>query len=120
MDPYRELGISPAATDEEIKSAYRQLAKQYHPDANPRDEHAAEKMNRVNAAYNMLKEGSYSLELDEDWYREYAQQEEGSSRRKNVFYNPIFRRVIILGIVVCMIVMGVMSAFYTAVWAMGV
>lgn len=35
MDPYTELGISPDASPEEIKSVYRRLAKQYHPDVNP-------------------------------------------------------------------------------------
>ncbi len=34
MDPYKVLGIAPGATDEEIKRAYRNLSRKYHPDAN--------------------------------------------------------------------------------------
>ena len=34
-DPYKVLGLSPDATDEEVKAAYRKLAKKYHPDLNP-------------------------------------------------------------------------------------
>ena len=50
-DPYKVLGISPDASDEEIKKAYRRLAKKYHPDLNPGDAEAARKMKEVNAAY---------------------------------------------------------------------
>ena len=50
-DPYKVLGISPNATDDEIKQAYRKLAKKYHPDLNPGDETAAKKMQEINAAY---------------------------------------------------------------------
>ena len=60
MDPYKVLGVSPDATDEEIKKAYRTLSKKYHPDLNPGDEHAAEMMRQVNAAYDMIQKGTAS------------------------------------------------------------
>ena len=50
-DPYKVLGVSRDASDEDIKRAYRQLAKKYHPDLNPGDKVAAQKMQEVNAAY---------------------------------------------------------------------
>ena len=54
-DPYKILGVSPNASDEEIKRAYRALAKKYHPDRNPGDAEAAKKMQQVNAAYEQIK-----------------------------------------------------------------
>ena len=54
-DPYKVLGVEPGASDEEIKKAYRRLAKKYHPDLNPGDEVAARKMKEVNAAYERIK-----------------------------------------------------------------
>ena len=54
-DPYKVLGVSPDASDEEIKRAYRRLAKKYHPDLNPGDQEAARKMQEINAAYEQIK-----------------------------------------------------------------
>ena len=60
MDPYKELGVSPSASDDEIKTAYRNLVKKYHPDryANaPKDvqDSVSEKVKRINAAYDEIK-----------------------------------------------------------------
>ena len=55
-DPYKVLGVSPNASDDEIKRAYRTLAKKYHPDLNPGDKEAARKMQEVNAAYEQIKD----------------------------------------------------------------
>ena len=54
-DPYKVLGVSPDAKDDEIKQAYRRLAKKYHPDRNPNDAEAAKKMQQINAAYEQIK-----------------------------------------------------------------
>ena len=54
-DPYQVLGLSPGASDEEVKKAYRKLAMKYHPDRNPGDEEAARKMQEINAAYDAIK-----------------------------------------------------------------
>lgn len=54
-DPYKILGVIPDASDEEIKRAYRRLAKQYHPDLHPGDAEAARKMQQINDAYEQIK-----------------------------------------------------------------
>ena len=54
-NPFTVLGVSETATDDEIRAAYRRLAKQYHPDLNPNDPAAASKMNDINVAYDQIK-----------------------------------------------------------------
>lgn len=58
QDPYKVLGVSRDATDDEVKKAYRDLTKKYHPDLNPNDPSAAQKMNEINAAYDQIKNGT--------------------------------------------------------------
>jgi len=61
MNPYEVLGIKPNATQDEIKSAYRKLIKQYHPDKfidNPLKNLAEEKMIEINKAYDTLTKNS--------------------------------------------------------------
>ncbi|MFV0393441.1 MAG: J domain-containing protein [Coprobacillaceae bacterium] len=60
MDPYRILGISSSATDDEVKKAYRTLSKKYHPDANINNVHQAEyteKFKEVQTAYKTIMDG---------------------------------------------------------------
>lgn len=57
MDPYNVLGVGPSASDEEVKSAYRQLAKKYHPDryrGHELQELAGEKLKQINEAYDII------------------------------------------------------------------
>ena len=53
-DYYKILGVDKGASNEEIKKAYRKLAKKYHPDLNPNDEKAQEKFKDINEAYEVL------------------------------------------------------------------
>ncbi len=55
MDPYKVLGVSPGASQEEISKAYKKLAKKYHPDLHPNDKNAEAKMCEINEAYDMLQ-----------------------------------------------------------------
>lgn len=62
QDPYRVLGVSPTASEDEIKKAYRNLAKKYHPDVNNGSAEAEARMKEVNEAYStvmkMRKDGT--------------------------------------------------------------
>ena len=55
-DPYGVLGVSKSASEAEIKTAYRKLAKKLHPDANKQDPKAASRFAELNAAYEILGE----------------------------------------------------------------
>lgn len=62
-NPYEVLGLKNNATDDEVKKAYKTLAKKYHPDVTGNDPAAAKKMQEINAAYDQIinhKDGGYS------------------------------------------------------------
>ena len=71
-DPYKVLGVSRDASDEEIKRAYRRLAKKYHPDLNPGDAEAARKMQEVNAAYEQIKDPEKAAQNPSGGYNPYG------------------------------------------------
>ncbi len=54
QDPYQELGVTRTAGADEIRRAFRKLAKQYHPDQNPNDKAAEERFKRISAAFDVI------------------------------------------------------------------
>ena len=62
---YDILGVSKKASSDEIKSAYRRLAKQYHPDLHPGDAAAAEKFKEINEAYEVLSDADKKARYDQ-------------------------------------------------------
>jgi molecular chaperone DnaJ len=63
-DPYKALGVDRKASDEEIKKAYRKLARQYHPDANHGDKDAEERFKEIQEAYSILSDAEKRKQYD--------------------------------------------------------
>ena len=85
-NPYEVLGVSENASDEEIKKAYRELARKYHPDNyadNPLSDLAGEKMKEINQAYDTITKqrsgGGGSYQQSSGSYGGYTQQRSYSS-----------------------------------------
>lgn len=86
QDPYKVLGVSPGASDDEVKKAYRELTKKYHPDLNPGDAYAAQRMNDINAAYDQIKRGGGAQQQQQYAYGGYGQS--AGSAWGGVNWNP--------------------------------
>ena len=63
-DPYQELGVSRTASADEIRKAFRKLAKQHHPDTNPGDKAAEERFKQVSAAFDILGDAEKRKKFD--------------------------------------------------------
>lgn len=79
-DPYKVLGISQGATQDEIKRAYRKKAKECHPDLHPNDPNAEKRMNEVNEAYDML--------MNPDKYARQRAQQQAQQQYSQQYWNP--------------------------------
>ena len=88
-DPYQILGVSRDASEDEIRQAYRRLAKKYHPDLNPGDAQAAQKMNEINEAYDLLKNPqAYRQQQAQQRAQQQARQVYQNGPQNQGYYNP--------------------------------
>ena len=85
---YRSLGVQPNASPDELKKAYRKLAKQYHPDLHPGDHEAEARFKEINEAYEILSDPAKRKKYDE--------QQQGTTVRKQPRARPRAARWIFL------------------------
>lgn len=88
-DFYSRLKVSIYANQEEIKAAFKKLAKKYHPDLNPKDENAVKNMQAINEAYETLidsdKKAKYDEELKHKINSKINQNMNGANKTKTKF-----------------------------------
>lgn len=87
IDYYKILGIDKSASTDEVKKAYRKLARKYHPDVNPNNKDAEQKFIQINEAHEVLSDSEKRKKYDKygkDWQHaeefERAQQQQGQSQ----------------------------------------
>jgi DnaJ-class molecular chaperone len=92
LDPYATLGVARTASEDEIRKAYRKLARKHHPDVNPNDRKAEERFKEISFAYEILSDKDKRARFDEFGMqglaegfdpaqaREYARWSQGASR----------------------------------------
>lgn len=83
IDYYKIMGVSKTATEKEIKTAYRKLARKYHPDLNPDNKEAEKKFKEINEAYEVLSDPENRKKYDKygkDW--EHGEQYEQAQRQQ--------------------------------------
>ncbi|MEP6684659.1 MAG: J domain-containing protein [Parafilimonas sp.] len=84
VDYYKTLGIEKSATEEEIKKAYRKLARKFHPDLNPNDKEANKKFQQINEANEVLSDPEKRKKYDaygENW--QHAEQFEQAKQQRS-------------------------------------
>ena len=89
QNPYSVLGIPSTATDDEVKKAYRTLAKKYHPDLNEDREFAEKKMAEINAAYDQVLNQRQGKTTGANDYG-YQESREGSSPEMTAVRNYLY------------------------------
>lgn len=80
LNPYEVLNVKPTASKDEIRKAYRTLARKYHPDANPNNKAAEEKFKQINDAYTILSDDVKKADYDRSARQE--QQSQSTSQPK--------------------------------------
>jgi len=90
-DYYEQLGVSRDATDAQLKSAYRKLAKQYHPDANPGDVAAEAKFKEISEAYGILSDATKRKNYDQFGHAAFEQG--GAGGFNGMDFSDIFSSV---------------------------
>ena len=83
---YSILGVSPTASVEEIKHAYRQLAYKYHPDANDNSKESEEKMADLNEAYDVLFHSEKRKEFDKEYFKNFSSFADKQKASKETVY----------------------------------
>jgi curved DNA-binding protein len=88
IDYYKVLGLDKKATAEQIKTAYRKLARKYHPDLNPNDTEANKKFQQINEAHEVLSDPDKRKKYDQygaEWknadHFEKQRQQQGNQRQ---------------------------------------